>query len=144
MRTSWKVGLITWARLPRPRASPRTKVVLPAPRGPCSSTRSPLRRRPASRSPAASVSSGEWLTSSAEVLVAALALLAVDQDAAVVGEGADHGQRPRAARPGADQLDLLAAVQRLLQVGAGRHRHPRRLYPGAHAGRAPELGQLTK
>src|SRR5947209_18389486 len=93
MRTSWKVGLMTWARLPRPRARPRTKVVLPAPSGPCRRTKSPLRSLPASRAPAASVSSGERVTSSAEVLVPALALLTVDQDAAVVGEGADHGQR---------------------------------------------------
>src|SRR5690349_10548032 len=100
---------MTCARLPRARASPRTKVVLPAPSGPSRRTRSPLRRRPASCAPAASVSWGERVTSSTEVLVAAPALLAVDQDAAVVREGADHGQRPRPARPGAEQLDLLAA-----------------------------------
>src|SRR5260370_25561539 len=57
MRTSWNVGLATDAAEPVPRATPRTKVVFPAPSSPFSRTRSPLRRRRPRSSPAASVSS---------------------------------------------------------------------------------------
>src|SRR5437588_5246111 len=106
---------MTCAAVPRPRARPRTKVVLPAPRGPSRRSRSPRRRCRARRSAAASVASGERVMTSAEVLVAALALLTVDQDPAVVGERADHGQRPGGARPGAHQLHLLPTRERLFE-----------------------------
>src|SRR5438874_3015267 len=98
---------MTCARLPRPRARPRTKVVLPAPSGPSSRSMSPPRRCAARRAAAASVSSGELVTISAEVVVAALALLAVDQDPAVAGEGPDDREGPR-DRTAGHQLDLLA------------------------------------
>src|SRR5258708_15672476 len=68
MRTSWKVGLATGAADPQPLAIPRTYVVLPAPSSPFRRTRSPLRRRLPTSSPAASVSSGAEV--SREVIVA--------------------------------------------------------------------------
>src|ERR1700694_4700966 len=68
MRTSWKVGLATGAADPQPRAIPRTNVVLPAPSSPLRRTRSPRRKRRPSSSPAASVSSGDEVSS--EVVVA--------------------------------------------------------------------------
>src|SRR6266567_8248372 len=135
MRTSWKLGLSTVAWLPSPRARPRTKVVLPAPRGPSSSRRSPRLRRWARFSAAASVASGECVSRSAEVVVAALALLAVDQDPAAGGEGPDHGQLgPGLARPGADELHLLAACESLLQARPGRDRDLCRLDARSHPG----------
>ena len=51
-----KVGLVTGPSTPKARAAPRTKVVLPAPSSPLTSTTSPGRRRAASCAPAASVS----------------------------------------------------------------------------------------
>src|SRR5216684_7612814 len=68
MRTSWKVGLATGAGDPMPLAIPRTNVVLPAPSSPLRRTRSPGRRRRPRSSPAASVSSGDEVSS--EVVVA--------------------------------------------------------------------------
>src|SRR3954454_12870667 len=56
-----KVGLVTLAVTPRARHAPRTKVVLPAPSSPLTSTTSPGPSPAASRAPAASVSSGELL-----------------------------------------------------------------------------------
>src|SRR5256885_5492660 len=62
--TSTKVGLETIWLTPRPRARPRMKQVLPAPRSPTSATTLPGRSRAASVSPARSVSSGLALWSS--------------------------------------------------------------------------------
>src|SRR5260370_15464272 len=73
MRTSWNVGLATGAAEPVPRATPRTKVVFPAPSSPLSRTRSPLRRPRPSSSPAASVSSAAEV--SRKVVVAEVAHL---------------------------------------------------------------------
>src|SRR4051795_12789832 len=55
------VGLVTFAVTPSARHAPRTKVVLPAPSSPLTRTTSPAWSCPASRPPAASVSSGELL-----------------------------------------------------------------------------------
>src|SRR5436305_8722807 len=52
------VGLRTGTLTPRARQAPRTKVVLPAPRSPSTSTTSPGRSRRASSAPRASVSPG--------------------------------------------------------------------------------------
>src|SRR6266702_2597985 len=134
---------MTCAWLPRPRARPRTKVVLPAPSGPSRRSRSPRRRCAARRAAAASVSSGEWVTISAEVVVAALALLAVDQDPAVPGERPDD-REGAGDGTAAHQLDLLAPDQGLLEGGAGGHRDKPGVDAGADAGGGPELGQLAQ
>src|SRR5260370_22662843 len=122
MRTSWNVGLATDAAEPVPRATPRTNVVFPTPSSPLSRTRSPLRRRRPSSSPAASVSSAAEV--SRKVVVAEVmelqrgAVYTEHLDRRVVGEiperpqsGAAHG----ILRPDANQLGLLAACQGLLE-----------------------------
>src|SRR5271157_1835786 len=53
-----KVGLVTGSLTPSALAAPRTKVVLPAPSSPRTSTRSPSSRFAARAAPAASVSCG--------------------------------------------------------------------------------------
>src|SRR5438046_9495756 len=73
MRTSWKVGLATDAFDPVPRATPRTKVVLPAPSSPLRRTTSPPRNCSPSTMPERSVSAGELVICSSKVVVAGLA-----------------------------------------------------------------------
>src|SRR6266702_7655783 len=122
MRTSWNVGLATGASEPVPRATPRTNVVFPAPSSPLSRTRSPLRRRRPSSSPAASVSSAADV--SRKVVVAEVmelqrrAVCTEHLDRGVVGEIPEWPQAGGAdgvLRPDANQLGLLAAGQGLLE-----------------------------
>src|SRR5713226_6096168 len=130
MRTSWKVGLATADVEPVPRATPRTKVVFPAPSSPLSRTRSPVRRRRPNSSPAASVSSAAEV--SRKVVVAEVMELqwgAVDAehlDRWVVGEIPERHQAGGAdsiLRPDADQLGLFAAGQSLLERRTVRDRN---------------------
>src|ERR1051325_4230196 len=93
MRTSWKVGLATSAREPVPWATPRTKVVLPAPSSPTSNTTSPVPNLSPSSIPACSVSAGEFVTSSGKVVVAGrLELRSDDQHLGLDRAAADHMQ----------------------------------------------------
>src|SRR5258706_14450086 len=121
MRTSWNVGLATDAAEPVPRATPRTKVVFPAPSSPLRRTRSPLRRRRPSSSPAASVSSAAEVSRKvvvAEVMELQRGAVCTEHLARrVVGEipewphpgAADGFLRPDANQPGlpADWPGLL-------------------------------------
>src|SRR5260370_11262562 len=130
MRTSWNVGLGTDAAEPVPRATPRTNVVFPAPSSPLSRTRSPVRRRRPSSSPAASVSSAAEV--SRKVVVAEVMEL---QRGAVCTEHLDRrgvGEIPEwpqsgapdcILRPDTNQLGLLPACQGLLERSTIRHRH---------------------
>src|SRR5262245_48896833 len=61
--TSTNVGLVAHVVAPRPRTTPWTKQVLPAPSSPLSATTSEAASVPARRSPAAWVSSGLVLVS---------------------------------------------------------------------------------
>src|SRR5260370_6769444 len=133
MRTSWNVGLATDAAEPVPRATPRTKVVFPAPSSPLSRTRSPLRRRRPSSSPAASVSSAAEV--SRKVVVAEVAHLprgavyTEHLDRRIVGEIPEWQQSGAAdgiLRPDANHLGLFAACHALLQRRSVRDRHFRR------------------
>src|SRR5712692_8190694 len=151
MRTSWKVGLATAAAEPTPRAMPRTKVVLPAPSSPFRRTRSPLRRRRPSSSPAASVSSAADV--SREVVVATSPQL----DKHPVR--ADHlhnrlfsqlSDRMQAEPPdqvfgaGADQLDLLPTRERVRQGRPGGQRDIGAADDGAGAREGGELLHLPQ
>src|SRR5260370_31840780 len=130
MRTSWKVGLATGASEPQPPAIPRTNVVLPAPSSPLRRTRSPVRRRRPSSSPAASVSSGDEVSS--EVVVATVLhveITAIGADDANLWISCHHTNRPH---PGMDHLVLCSDAyhlrlfptrQRLLDPRAPCHRH---------------------
>src|SRR5260370_27177944 len=116
MRTSWNVGLATDAAEPVPRATPRTKVVFPAPSSPLSRTRSPLRRRRPSSSPAASVSSAAEVSRKvvvAEVLDLQRAAVYTEHlDRRVVGEIPEWPQSGAAdglLRPHANKLALPPA-----------------------------------
>src|SRR2546423_6131254 len=133
MRTSWKVGLATGALDPVPCATPRTKVVLPAPSSPTRRTTSPARSRSPRSIPARSVSAAELATNSVpsgKVVVARPAKLdrgsagVDDLDLAVL---AVLGHRPHDVEPclsdqvlgpDADELRLLAARERVF------HRRP--------------------
>src|ERR1700674_3998903 len=127
MRTTWNVGLATCAGEPAPLTTPRTKVVLPAPRSPFRSSRSPCRSPRPKVSPAASVSAAELVNTSSKVVVAAEMQLerrsagAHNLDRGVVGQHAKRAQ-PRAAnhvlRPDANQLGLLPTRERVLPGGA--------------------------
>src|SRR5260370_10988304 len=130
MRTSWNVGLATGAAEPVPRATPRTKVVFPAPSSPLSRTRSPLRRRRPSSSPAASVSSAAEV--SRKVVVAEVMELqrgAVDAEhldrwvVSEIPERLQSGCADSILRPDANQLGLFAAGQSLLERRTIRDRH---------------------
>src|SRR5712664_549275 len=119
MRTSVKVGLCTCSSDPVPRATPRTKVVLPEPRGPARSTRSPAFKRDPVSSPSASVSAAEAVVTSRKVVVATRRnLRAFEKYCALPSEDAKGGE-PRAAndvlRPHAYELHLLPAGQRVLE-----------------------------
>src|SRR5665213_1792789 len=126
-RTSWNVGLATCADDPAPRATPRTKVVFPAPRSPSRSIRSPCRRLRPSCSPAASVSAEEVVTASSKVVEAPDVQLkrhvvsADHVDRRGLGQHAERAQ-PGAPncflRPDANQLRLLAAGEGVLPGGA--------------------------
>src|SRR5689334_9063924 len=120
MRTSWKVGLATCALEPVPWATPRTKVVLPAPSSPVRRTTSPVLSCSPSSMPKRSVSAGELVTcsggapcarpASGKVVVAGgLELGADDDDLRLRGHAADDGES-RAThdlfRSGADELRL--------------------------------------
>src|SRR5713101_3979479 len=118
MRTSVKVGLCTCSSDPVPRAIPRTNVVLPEPRGPARSTRSPAFRRDPVSSPSASVSAAESVVTSRKVVVATRRNLgAFEIHRALPREHADGGE-PGAAndliRPHAHELYLLPARERVL------------------------------
>src|SRR6266478_876915 len=151
MRTSWNVGLATDAAEPVPRATPRTKVVFPAPSSPLSRTRSPLRRRRPSSSPAASVSSAAEV--SRKVVVAEVldlqrgAVYTEHLDRRVVGEIPEWPQSGAAdgiLRPDADQLRLLAACQSLLQRCTIRDRHLTGADHGTRARKGDELVHLAQ
>src|SRR5260370_21926446 len=132
MRQSWKVGLATGASDPQPPAIPRTNVALPAPSSPLRRTRSPVRRRRPSSSPAASVSSGDEVSS--EVVVATVLhveITAIGADYANLWISCHHADRPHAGMDhlvlGSDayQLGLLPTRQRILDRRARCHRHVR-------------------
>src|SRR6266849_3043041 len=130
MRTSWNVGLATAADEPAPRAIPRTNVVFPAPISPLRRTRSPLRRRRPSSSPAASVSSGAEVSRkvvvTGDIELHRRAVGAQHLDGRVVGEIPERPQTCPAEnifRADADQLCLLAARQRLLECCCFRDRN---------------------
>src|SRR5438067_3020656 len=90
MARRWKVGLATGDLEPVPCATPRTKVVLPAPSSPVRRTTSPERNVSPSSMPARSVSAGELLTRSGKVVVAArLEVNARDVDLGRVRQPAD-------------------------------------------------------
>src|SRR5213596_1635908 len=76
-----KVGLVARVVAPRPRTSPWMKQVFPAPSSPTRATTSPGRSVAASRSPAASVSSG---------LVVESSVVTVTERLERVGERRDH------------------------------------------------------
>src|ERR1700674_3566248 len=126
-RTSWNVGLATSAGDPAPRATPRTNVVLPAPRSPSSRSRSPCRSWRPKLSPAASVSAAELVTTSSKVVVAAQVKperRAVGADHPDRGVLREDAQREQAGAPNhvfgtdANQLGLLAAREGHLPGGA--------------------------
>src|SRR5260370_19708101 len=151
MRTSWNVGLATGAPEPGPRAAPRTKVVFPAPSSPLSRTRSPLRRRRPSSSPAASVSSAAEV--SRKVVVAEVmelqrgAVYTEHLDRWVVGEIPERLQSGGAnsiLRPDADQLHLFAACQGLLERRTVRDRHLGGPDHGTCARKGDELVHLAQ
>src|ERR1700736_1609198 len=130
MRTSWNVGLATAALEPQPLATPRTKVVLPAPSSPFSRTRSPLRRRRPRSSPAASVSAAAEV--SREVVVATkpeVQLAAVGARDANRWISRHHSDRSHTRmndlvfRSDTHQLNLLPTRQRILDRRAGGNRH---------------------
>src|ERR1700674_4801988 len=131
-RTSWKVGLATGAADPAPRATPRTKVVLPAPSSPMSKTMSPGCRRLPRPSPAVSVSAGEFVTVSGKVVVAGElelqrhAVRPQHLHRGIVREEAERSQAggpDRVLRSDAHQVSLLAAGQGFLQGRLVHHRH---------------------
>src|ERR1700689_3777100 len=64
-----KVGLVMGSVTPSARAAPRTKVVLPDPSSPVTSTTSPSRRRRARSAPSASVSAGSEVARAGTVLM---------------------------------------------------------------------------
>src|SRR5260370_30670236 len=151
MRTSWNVGLATGAAEPVPRATPRTKVVFPAPSSPLSRTRSPLRRRRLTPQPAA------WVSSAAEVsrkvVVAEVAHLqrgavyTEHLDRRIVGEMPEWQQSGAAdgiLRPDANQLGLFAACQSLLQRCTVRDRHLGGPDHGTCARKGDELVHLAQ
>src|SRR5216683_1775062 len=119
MRTSVNVGLWTCSSDPVPRATPRTKVVLPEPSGPASSTRSPALRRDPVSSPSASVSAAESVVTSRKVVVATPSNLgAFKIHCALAREHADVDEPSPAnhvLRPHAYELHLLPARQRVLE-----------------------------
>src|SRR5437667_5378274 len=123
MRTSWNVGLAAWAFAPVPWATPRTKLVFPAPSSPVRRTMSPGFSLAPSSIPTRSVSAGELVTSSGKVVVAgALEVSAGDLHGFARGHRADHVQAgfgDRTLRARADQLRLLATCERLLERRAG-------------------------
>src|SRR5215470_17201024 len=82
--TSTNVGLVARTPAPRPRTSPCTKQVLPAPSSPLSATTAPLPSVAPSRSPAASVASAVGLTISAA---------AATEPREGLGDGRDHVAR---------------------------------------------------
>src|ERR1041384_4648224 len=127
MRTSWKVGLATSAREPVPWATPRTKVVLPAPSSPTSNTTSPVPNLSPRSMPACSVSAGECVTSSGKVVVAGrLELQADDQHLGLDRASPDHLQAGLAhgvLRPNAHELCLFPARERLFDRGSRSTRY---------------------
>src|SRR6516225_7846807 len=82
--TSTKVGLVARTLAPRPRTSPCTKLVLPAPSSPVSATTAPGPSVAPSRSPAASVAAALGLTISAAVTT---------EPREGLGDGRDHVAR---------------------------------------------------
>src|SRR5689334_3139837 len=147
MRTSWKVGLATSAFEPVPWAMPRTYVVLPEPSSPVRRTTSPGRSRSPSSMPARSVSAGELVTSSSKVVVAGGLELGADHDDLVFGgHAADDmkaGVANRVLRPDADELRLLPAAQRLVELCAVSTRDGSRLDDAAHFGHRRKLLHLA-
>src|SRR6202521_3741991 len=152
-RTSWNVGLATGAADPAPRATPRTKVVLPAPNSPVSRTTSPVRRRLPKCSPSVSVAAAELVTTSSKVVVAGLLELhrlaagAEHLDRFVVGEEAERpqaGAEDQLFGPNADQLRLLAAGEGFFQCRAVRDRNLCSPNDGAATREGDELVQLAK
>ena len=91
--TSVNVGDDTWSSTPRPRATPCTKVVLPAPSSPVSATASPARKRRRSASPTSRVSSAVGVRSSMRIRTA---------PAAPRPDGS--GTTMRSVSPGADAV----------------------------------------
>src|SRR5919197_1893990 len=151
MRTSWNDGLMTSAATPMPRARPRTNVVLPAPRPPPSRSRSPAARWAPSRSPAASVSSGDSVTRSRKVVpppvgdVDAVALAVQHHDRSVAGQLADGVEAGRERRgTHADELHLLPARDRLERRRALGRGHPCQVQARPDAGRKGELVELAQ
>src|SRR6202521_5780044 len=152
-RTSWQVGLATGAAAPAPRATPRTKVVLPAPSSPVSRTTSPVRSRLPRCSPIVSVSAAELVTTSGKVVVAGLlelhrhAAVAEHLDGFVVGQEAERPQAGAADHvfgPDADQLRLLAAGQSFFQSRAVRNRNLGRADHAAAPREGDELVHLAQ
>src|SRR5260370_38391499 len=151
MRTSWNVGLATDVSEPVPRATPRTNVVFPTPSSPLSRTRSPLRRRRPSSSPAASVSSAAEV--SRKVVVAELmelqrgAVYTEHLDRRVVGE---IPERPQSGAtdgilgPDANQLGLLAACQGVFERRTIRDRDLGGAAHGTGARKGDELVHLAQ
>src|SRR4029077_4365159 len=136
MRTSWNVGLATAALEPAPSATPRTKVVLPAPSSPVRSTTSPACRRSPRSMPSRSVSAGELLTLSAKVVIARAGELgAHDFHLAVRRHLADDVEAcllDHLARADADELRLFPARQCVLEGCALGSRHVRGAQLAAH------------
>src|SRR5260370_17654840 len=113
MRPSLKSGPATGQAGPQPVADPVTKVVLPAPGFPFRRTRSPDRSRRPRSSPAASVSSGDEVSS--EMVVATgleLKITTVRADDPNRRLGRHHSDRAHARiddllpRPAPNQLPL--------------------------------------
>src|SRR5438132_12124632 len=119
---------MTSAASPIPLARPRTNVVFPAPSSPIRSTRSPRASRGARPAAAASVSSGEVVTSSVclgEMVVASVSHLDLlptpvhHRDSRAPGELAYHQQAARKRiRAATDQLYLLTTGQGPPRAGA--------------------------
>src|SRR5258708_6380405 len=118
MGASVNGGLCTCSSDPVPRATPRTNVVLPEPRGPASSTRSPAFKRDPVSSPSASVSAAEAVVTSRKVVVATPRNLgAFENHCALPSEDANGGE-PCAANdvltPDPYELHLPPPRQRVL------------------------------
>src|SRR5712691_1488369 len=133
--------------------SPRTKVVLPAPRSPLRRTRSPCVRVAPNFSPAASVSAGEVVTRSSKVIEAAHVHL---QRHSIAADDLDDwiiGQRPKwdepsapdhLLRPNAYELCLFPTGERLLPARAFDRRNVRGPDDASGVGRGGEFLHLPE
>src|SRR5438445_13832312 len=152
MRTSWNVGLATGALDPVPSATPRTKVVFPAPSSPLSRTTSPDRSLFPQIRPRSSVWAAELVVTSGKVVVTGAgerdrrAARIDDLDRRIFGQHPDRLQArlpEKLGRSGAHELGLLAAGQCILGRGSRRARHVLAPQHGAHARHRSEFLHLA-